>query len=78
MHAVIASYTNACALQLRKKRGKTSVRVVGKCSDIPMAAVQYSTVSTVHYSTIQYSTVQHSTVQYSTLHYSTVQYSTVQ
>jgi hypothetical protein len=28
---VFASYTLAFALQLRKKRGKTSVRVVGEC-----------------------------------------------
>jgi hypothetical protein len=39
---VFASYTLAFALQLRKKRGKTSVRVVGKCPDIPVAVVQYT------------------------------------
>jgi hypothetical protein len=32
----------AFALQLRKKHGKTSVRVVEKCPDIPMAVVQYT------------------------------------
>jgi hypothetical protein len=31
-----------CALQLRKKHGKTSVRVVEKCPDIPVAVVQYT------------------------------------
>jgi hypothetical protein len=35
------SYTLAFVLQLRKKHGKTSVRVVVKCPDIPVAAVQY-------------------------------------
>jgi hypothetical protein len=39
---VSASYTLAFALQLRKKHGKTSVRVVGKCPDIPVAVVQYT------------------------------------
>jgi hypothetical protein len=34
---VFASYTLAFALQLRKKHGKTSVRVVEKCPDIPVA-----------------------------------------
>jgi hypothetical protein len=33
---VFASYTPAFALQLRKKHGKTSVRVVEKCNDIPV------------------------------------------
>jgi hypothetical protein len=37
-----ASYTLAFALQLRKKHGKTSVRVVEKCPDIPMEVVQYT------------------------------------
>jgi hypothetical protein len=37
-----ASYTLAFALQMRKKHGKTSVRVVEKCSDIPVAVVQYT------------------------------------
>jgi hypothetical protein len=37
---VFASYTPAFALQLRKKHGKTSVKVVEKCPDIPVAAVQ--------------------------------------
>jgi hypothetical protein len=39
---VFASYTLAFALQLRKKHGKTSVRVVEKCPDIPVAVVQYT------------------------------------
>jgi hypothetical protein len=39
---VFASYTLAFALQLRKKHGETSVRVVEKCPDIPVAAVQYT------------------------------------
>jgi RNase P subunit RPR2 len=34
---VFASYTLAFALQLRKKHGKTSVRVVAKCPDILVA-----------------------------------------
>jgi hypothetical protein len=34
---VFASYNLAFALQLRKKQGKTSVRVVEKCPDIPVA-----------------------------------------
>jgi hypothetical protein len=34
--------TLAFALQLRKKHGKTSVRVVVKCPDIPVAVVQYT------------------------------------
>jgi hypothetical protein len=29
-------------LQLRKKHGKTSVRVVEKCPDIPVVVVQYT------------------------------------
>jgi hypothetical protein len=37
---VLASYTRAFALQLRKKHGKTSVLVVEKCPDIPVAVVQ--------------------------------------
>jgi hypothetical protein len=39
---VFASYTLAFALQLKKKHGETSVRVVEKCPcpDIPVAAVQ--------------------------------------
>jgi hypothetical protein len=32
----------AFALQLGKKHGKTSVRVVEKCSDIPVPVVQYT------------------------------------
>jgi hypothetical protein len=39
---VFASYTLAFALKLRKKHGKTSVRVVEKCPDIPVAVVQYT------------------------------------
>jgi hypothetical protein len=38
---VFASYTLAFTLQLRKNHGKTSVRVVEKCPDIPVAVVQY-------------------------------------
>jgi hypothetical protein len=37
-----ASYTLAFALQLRKKHRETSVRVVEKCPDIPVAVVQYT------------------------------------
>jgi hypothetical protein len=39
---VFASYTLAFALQLGRKHEKTSVRVVEKCPDIPMAVVQYT------------------------------------
>jgi hypothetical protein len=39
---VFASYTLAFALQLRKKHGKPSVKVVEKCPDIPVAVVQYT------------------------------------
>jgi hypothetical protein len=39
---VFASYILAFALQLRKNHGKTSVRVVEKCPDIPVAVVQYT------------------------------------
>jgi hypothetical protein len=39
---VFANYTLAFALQLIKKHGKTSVRVVEKCPDIPVAVVQYT------------------------------------
>jgi hypothetical protein len=39
---VFASYTLAFVLQLRKKHGKPSVRVVEKCPDIPVAVVQYT------------------------------------
>jgi hypothetical protein len=35
--SVFASYILAFALQLRKKYGKTSVKVVEKCLDIPVA-----------------------------------------
>jgi hypothetical protein len=36
---VFVSYALAFALQLKKKQGKTSVRVVEKCPDIPVAVV---------------------------------------
>jgi hypothetical protein len=39
---VFASYTLAFAWHLRKKHVKTSVRVVEKCSDIPVAVVRYT------------------------------------
>jgi hypothetical protein len=39
---VFESYTLAFALQLGKRHGKTSVRVVEKCPDIPVAVVQYT------------------------------------
>jgi hypothetical protein len=39
---VFASYALVFALQLRKKYGKNSVRVVENCPDIPVAAVQYT------------------------------------
>jgi hypothetical protein len=39
---VFASCALAFALQLRKKHGETSVSVVEKCPDIPVAAVQYT------------------------------------
>jgi hypothetical protein len=39
---VFVSYTLAFALQLRKKHGNPSVRVVEKCLDIPVAVVQYT------------------------------------
>jgi hypothetical protein len=37
---VFASYILAFALKLRKKHGKTSVRVVEKCPYIPVAETQ--------------------------------------
>jgi hypothetical protein len=37
---VLASYTLTFSLKLRKKHGKTSVRVFEKCPDIPVAVVQ--------------------------------------
>jgi hypothetical protein len=49
-YPVFASYTLAFALQLRKKHGKTSVRVVEKCPDIPVVFVQYIPVAFVHFS----------------------------
>jgi hypothetical protein len=39
---VFANYTLEFALQLRKKHGKTSVRVVEKFPDILVAVVQYT------------------------------------
>jgi hypothetical protein len=39
---VFASYALTFAIQLRKKHGKPSVRVVEKCPDIPVAVVQYT------------------------------------
>jgi hypothetical protein len=36
---VFASYTLAFALQLRKKHGKPSFRLVEKCPDIPVAFI---------------------------------------
>jgi hypothetical protein len=39
---IFASYNRAFVLKLRKKHGKTSVRVVEKCPDIPVAVVQYT------------------------------------
>jgi hypothetical protein len=37
-----ASYTLAFLLRLRKRHVKTSVKVVDKCPDIPVAVVQYT------------------------------------
>jgi hypothetical protein len=54
---VFASYTLAFALHLRKKQGKTSVRVAEKCPDISMAIVQYT------FTHKQY-TEQHNEVEY--------------
>jgi hypothetical protein len=51
------SYTVAFALKLRKKDGKTSVRVVEKCPDIPVAVIQYT------FTHKQY-TEQHSEIEY--------------
>jgi hypothetical protein len=39
---VFASYTLAFTSQLKKKHGKTSVRVVEKYHNIPVAVVQYT------------------------------------
>jgi hypothetical protein len=50
---VFASYTLEFALQTRKKHGKSSVRVVEKCPDMPVAAVQY----TLHTNLTQINTV---------------------
>jgi hypothetical protein len=54
---IFASYTLAFDLQLRKKHEKTSVRVVEKCLDILVAAVQYTF-------TLKQYTEQHSERQY--------------
>jgi hypothetical protein len=48
-----ASYTLAFTLQLRKKHGKSSVRVVETCPDIPVAAVQYTFYTQTVYRTTQ-------------------------
>jgi hypothetical protein len=48
---VFASYTLAFALQQRKKHGETTVRVVEKCPDIPVAFVQYTFTQTIHRTT---------------------------
>jgi hypothetical protein len=40
--SVFARYTLAFALQMRKRHGKTSVREVEKCPDIPVAVVPYT------------------------------------
>jgi hypothetical protein len=50
---VFASCTLAFALQLRKNHGKPSVRVVEKCPDIPVAAVQYTFTHKQYSSTVQ-------------------------
>jgi hypothetical protein len=42
LRPLFASYALAFALQLRKKHGKTSVRVFQKFPTIPVAAVQYT------------------------------------
>jgi hypothetical protein len=39
---VFASYTLAFAFQLKEKHGVPTVRVVEKCPDIPVTAVQYT------------------------------------
>jgi hypothetical protein len=54
---VFTSYTLTFSLQLRKDHGKTSVSVVEKCPDIPVAAVQYTFTHT------QY-TEQHNETEY--------------
>jgi hypothetical protein len=42
LYPVFASYTLAFALQLKKKHGKISVRVVEECPDILVAVVKYT------------------------------------
>jgi hypothetical protein len=54
---IFTSYTLAFALQLWKKHGKISVRVVEKCPDIPVAVVQYTFTHKQH-------TEQHSETEY--------------
>jgi hypothetical protein len=49
---VFESYTLAFALQLREKHGKTSVMVVEKCPDIPVAVVQYTFTHKQYSSTV--------------------------
>jgi hypothetical protein len=39
-YLIFACYTPAFVLQPRKKHGETSVRVVEKCPDIPVAVVR--------------------------------------
>jgi hypothetical protein len=48
---VFASYTLVFALELRKKHGKPSVKVVEKCPDIPVAFIQYTFTQTIHRTT---------------------------
>jgi hypothetical protein len=40
-------YTLEFTLLLRKKHGKTSVRVVEKCPDMPVAIVKYTFTQTI-------------------------------
>jgi hypothetical protein len=47
----------AFALQLRKKHGETSVKVVEKCPDMPVAVVQYTFTHKQH-------TEQHNATEY--------------
>jgi hypothetical protein len=54
---IFVSYTLIFFLQLRKKHGKTSVRVVRKCPDILVAAVQYTFTQKQH-------TEQHNDTEY--------------
>jgi hypothetical protein len=54
---VFASYALAFFLQLRKKHGKTSLRVIEKSPDIPVAAVQHTFTHKQH-------TQQHNQTEY--------------